>query len=230
MNQCHALSLNIEDLIPRQKIEKTWRYPNMSVSSKRTGLLLACMVAGGTLTGCLDTGSDDTDSYYDGSDAQQSSAGGSCGGFTDIVSSSERAAANSCGTQTSSYYAQADAALTAAIASCQQGDSSAANEYYNHYKEVVSLGRDVKASICDGSSGGSGSSGGYEDTSSAKYYNLCVKSTAVSGGYRYAITCYGPVQRSVSSCGSGDYSYLNKHSSRSACTSEGQGWLDRNVN
>jgi len=199
----------------------------MSVSGKRTTMLIGGFLAAGILTGCLDSGSDDSDSYSGGS---QSSSSGSCSSYTDLVSSSERAEANSCGTQVSSYYAQADSTLSAAIASCQSGDSSAASQYYENYKQIVSLGRDVKSELCGGSTGGGNSGGGFEDPTPASYYNLCTRSSAVSGGIRYEASCYGPVQQSNSSCGSSSFNYLTQYTSSSACMSAGESWVNRQVN
>jgi|GEM_PF-1531325 len=201
----------------------------MIITRKRTTLLLTGLLAGGILTGCIDSGSDDTESSYDDSTGPQTSAGGSCSSYTDIVSTSERAEANSCGVQVSSYYAQADSTLSAAIASCQNGDSSSASSYYSNYQKVVELGRNVKSALCSGSSG-SGGGGGFEDPSPSEYFNLCTRSTAVSGGIRYETSCYGPFQQYTTTCESSSYSYLSNYSSRSACSSAAQNWLDSKTN
>lgn len=202
----------------------------MSVRGKRTTMLIGGLLAGGILTGCLDDGSDDSGSYSSG--GSQSSASGSCSSYKDLVSSSERAEANSCGTQVSAYYAQADSTLSAAIASCQSGDSSAANQYYDNYKEIVSLGRDVKSELCGGSTGSGNSGSSFEDPSSATYYNLCTESEADGGRIYYRTVCYGPVKSSSSTCGPNKdgYSYLTRYSSMSSCKSAAQSWLDSQVN
>ncbi|GAA3561490.1 hypothetical protein [Marinobacter xestospongiae] len=196
----------------------------MTVTIKRNTLLLTGLLAGGILTGCIDSGVDDSESYDD-SNGPQTSAGGSCDSFTDIVSSSERAEANSCGTQVSAYYAQADSALSASIAHCQQGHSEGANNFYDEYLMVVDLGRDVKAELCGGSTGG-----GFEDPSPTEYFNLCTKSTALSGRIHYQTSCYGPFQQFTNTCESSSYSYLSNYSSRDACTAAAQNWLDRMTN
>ncbi|PSF04732.1 hypothetical protein C7H09_19270 [Marinobacter fuscus] len=183
--------------------------------NKRFPMLLAGLLASSVLTGCLETESDDDDSYYGDSSNPQNSSGGACGSYTDLVSASERAEANSCGFQVSSYFASADSALSAAIQSCQQGDSAGASGYYQQHQEYVSLGRRVKSELCEGSSGG-----GFEDTSSRVYFNLCEKPAgAINGRELY---CIGPFQQFETSCGAQNLNYLSTYKSESSCILSGQ--------
>lgn len=198
---------------------------------KKLKMTFAVLLSSLLLTGCIEEEEDDY--YSDG--MPQSSSSGSCSSYKDIVSSSEQSRANGCGIQVSSHFAQADSALSAAIASCQQGDTSAADQYYSNYEKGVKLGRQVMDTLCSGggsSGSGNSSSGGagFEDTSSQKYYNLCTRSYPKGGSIYYEGSCYGPFQQFTSQCESSQFSYLSNYSSSSSCITARDNWLNRQVN
>ncbi len=172
------------------------------------------LVAGVMLAACVE----DSSSSKSSSSGSSSSGSSSSCGYTDIVSSSERQQANSCGIQVSSQYAAADAYLEAAIESCRRGYKTEADSYYSNYQKQVEHARKVLEGLCGGSGGSGGGGGSFEDPTSAQYYNLCV---ARLGDNRYMGSCYGPVQYSDSSCPTTQpFNYISRHSSASACWDE----------
>ncbi|WP_111642641.1 hypothetical protein [Marinimicrobium alkaliphilum] len=181
------------------------------------------VVIGLLLSGCFEDVGDDTVA------ASSGGGGGNCSGdYRDLISANEREAANACGTQVSTQFAAADAYLQAALEACRQGETAAANQYYSNYEQQVSHARTVAEGFnCTSGGGGGGGGGGtsFEDTSSTTYYNLCVGQTST---HIYA-ACYGPVQYSNSSCGSGgevSYNYLRRYDSSAACTRARDDYLD----
>ncbi|MCC5859613.1 MAG: hypothetical protein JJT90_15755 [Ectothiorhodospiraceae bacterium] len=175
---------------------------------------LMVLVAGIMLAACVEDSSSSKSSSSGSSSSGSSSS--SCG-YTDIVTSSERQQANSCGIQVSSQYAAADAYLEAAIESCKRGYKNEADSYYSNYQKQVEHARKVLEGLCGGS-GGSGGGGSFEDPTSAEYYNLCV---ARLSDTRYMGSCYGPVQYSDTSCPTTQpFNYISRHNSASACWDE----------
>lgn len=165
-------------------------------------------VASLMLAGCVDDSSSSSKKS-----SSSSGSGGSCG-YTDLVSASERQAANSCGMQVSTQFAAADAYLDAAIESCKAGYKTEADSYYESYKKQVQHARTVYDGLCGGSGGGGG--GSFDDTSTPSYYNLCVARTDTHIYW----SCRGPVQYSDTSCPtSRNYNLTARYSSMSACES-----------
>lgn len=156
------------------------------------------------LVGCLgDSGGSSGSSSGSGSGSSGSSSSSSCG-YTDLISASERSAANSCGIQVSSQFASADSLYDTAVSLCEAGDTASADTFYSNYQSQVSNARSVAEGFnCDGV----GSGGSFEDNSSTTFYNRC--------GGQFASRCEGPVQRTDNSCRSG--SLLSKHSSLTDC-------------
>ncbi|WP_439509529.1 hypothetical protein [Marinimicrobium koreense] len=154
-----------------------------------------------------------------------SSGGGSCS-FQELVTASDRDAANACGTQVSTQFLAADAYYQQALELCSEGYQSQAEEVYGNYEIQVSYARDVAAGF-DCGSGSTGGGGGVsvEDPSEQIYYNLCVGQTTDT---IYA-SCYGPVQYGDNDCGPNtdgvSYSYLTKYDSRSECINERDDYL-----
>ncbi|MEX8501203.1 hypothetical protein [Leptothrix ochracea] len=183
-----------------------------SVISWRSALALAAI-----LSGC----GGGADSGLGGGGS--SSAGG-CS-YTDMISSSERTQANSCGIQVSGNFAQADSMLQSVIATCQAGNKAQADSYYNStYQQAVSYARSVSSAL----SCGSGSGGSITNTSPQTFYNLCVKTTAVSGGLRKQAYCWGPVQQGDGGCSPGDgFSYLSQHSDLNTCGAAGSTFVNQ---
>jgi hypothetical protein len=155
-----------------------------------------------------------------------SSGGGSCS-FQELVTASDRDAANACGTQVSTQFLAADAYYQQALELCSEGYQSQAEEVYGNYEIQVSYARDVAAGFdCgSGSTGGGGGGVSVEDPSEQIYYNLCVGQTTDT---IYA-SCYGPVQYGDNDCGPNtdgvSYSYLTKYDSRSECINERDDYL-----
>ncbi|WP_024459599.1 hypothetical protein [Marinimicrobium sp. LS-A18] len=155
-----------------------------------------------------------------------SSGGGSCS-FQELVTASDRDAANACGTQVSTQFLAADAYYQQALELCAEGYQSEAEEVYGNYETQVSYARDVAAGFdCgSGSTGGGGGGVSVEDTSEQIYYNLCVGQTTEA---IYA-SCYGPVQYGDNDCGPNtdgvSYSYLTKYDSRAQCIGERDDYL-----
>lgn len=180
----------------------------------RSRFLLVATVA--VVGACGGGGSDSTSST-----TTSSSSSSSCN-YTDLVSSSERSQASACGVQVSANYAQADSGLASVIAACQQGQKSTADSYYNGtYKQMVSYARSVSSTLsCGGNNGAT-----LPNTSTATYYNVCVKSSTSGSTITYSASCYGPVQQGVGGCGSGGYNYLSQASSQSACQTAASNWV-----
>jgi len=175
-----------------------------------------------TLSGCMDDSDDDVAERDLRSDT--SSAGGGGCGYSDLISASEREAANACGIQVSSQFLAADAYLEAAIESCQMGYVTEATSYYSSYESQVQQARSVAQGF-DCTPGSTGGGGGFEDTSDQTYYILC---SATLEGTVYA-GCFGPVQYSDSNCPTDagiSYNYVSRHESRNACISGRDSFFD----
>lgn len=183
----------------------------------KAGVILGTVV----LSGCV--AEDD-----EGEDTREldSSGGGSCS-FQELVTASDREAANACGTQVSTQFLAADAYYQQALELCDSGYTSEAEQIYGNYQTQVDYARQV----ADGFDCGSGSSGGgggvvVEDPTEETYYNLCIAqiSDSIYAG------CFGPVQYSNNSCGSDNdgvsYNYLSNYGSRDECIRERDDYLD----
>ncbi len=183
----------------------------------RAGLVFGIIM----FTGCVaeDDEGDETRSL-------ETSGGGDSCSFQELVTASDRDAANACGTQISTQFLAADAYYQQALDLCANGYTSEADEVYGNYEAQVSYARQV----ADGYDCGSGSTGGgggvsIEDPTEETYYNLCVGQSA---NYIHA-SCYGPVQYSGNACGSNNdgvsYNYLTKYDSLDECIRERDDYL-----
>ncbi|WP_027329581.1 hypothetical protein [Marinimicrobium agarilyticum] len=156
----------------------------------------------------------------------ESSGGGSCSGsYPDIITASEREAANACGTQVSVQFVAADGYLETALSLCSEGSTSGADEYYDNYESQVDYARSVAEGYdCEpGSSGGGGVT--IEDPTEAEYYRLC---TAQTSDYIYA-SCQGPVQYSDTACNpieGNAASYVTRYNSLNECITARDDYLN----
>ncbi|MBF5002786.1 hypothetical protein [Diaphorobacter caeni] len=170
------------------------------------------------LPGC-GGGSDSSSTTTSGGSSSGGGSSSACN-YTDLVTSSERAQANSCGIQVSGAYGNADAHLGQVIAACKQGKKAEADAHYeNVYKKAVQYARDnAKTLNCGGNNGPT-----LPNPSTQSYYNMCGK---VSNSQRVGL-CYGPLFKDQGGCGSSQgFTYISQHSSESACVSARTSWLN----
>lgn len=147
-------------------------------------------------------------------------------GYTDLVSSSERAQANECGIQVSASYGMAAAYLADAIAACQRGDKARGDSLYNNqYQQTVRVARGTSDALSCGTA-----TGGIEvPPSSQTYYNFCNRTTVSNGTANYQGSCWGPVVKDDFGCpssgGNGVYTYVTQYGGLPACISARDNWL-----
>lgn len=174
------------------------------------------------LSGCIED-SDDEVVEQDLRSDTSSAGGGSCG-YSELLSASEREAANACGIQVSSQFLAADGYLEAAIDACQQGYVTEADDFYANYESQVQQARSVAEGF-DCAPGSTGGGGGFEDPTDETYYILC---SATLEGTVYA-GCFGPVQYSDSNCPTEDgisYNYVSRYGSRAECVAGRDNFFD----
>lgn len=178
------------------------------------------------LAGCGGGDSGSSSSSSGGSSGSSGSGGNtsssSACSYTDLITSSERAKANSCGIQVSGSFGMADSHLQQVIAACKVGEKSKADAHYNDvYKKAVKYAKDVAALEC--SSTNTSRELPKTNTDTNTNYNMCSRVQVD----KLMALCYGPVQTGVAGCGTAEgYTYMSQHSSSSACTAARDSWLN----
>ena len=149
------------------------------------------------------------------SDSTSDSSGGdsstNCSKYVDLVPASEIQAVNACGTQVALHYQNAEQQRRSALASCQQGDISSADIYYDNYNTALNIARATYENLCQDT----GTS--LPDPTPVTTYNLCTQTVMIGDQTMTQVACYGPVQQYDKSCG-GSYLYHSSYPSLNACS------------
>ena len=199
-----------------------------TMKMKSPHMLMLILFVSALATGCIEeTGVGDESR----SGSYTSSSGNDCN-LQELISESDRQAANSCGIQASSQIANADTYYYAAVKACKTGetgtnpDTGATTTYrdtYEIYAKTARYALDVVGKLgCGASSSSSGRSPSLDTREPEEHFNLCVG--YINNGYKAQGSCYGPT--TGSSCGNSQLNFLSQYDTSYRCISARDSWLN----